>query len=49
MTEELLKELKAITPEEQRILDGSGEIDRDIYMSNEQNVIDAKNFWMKEN
>ena len=42
MTEELLKELKAITPEEQRILDGSGEIDRDIYMSNEQNVIDAK-------
>ena len=41
MTEELLRELKVITPEEQRILDGSREIDRDIYMSSEADVIDA--------
>jgi len=42
MTEELLRELKVITPEEQRLLEGSKEIDRDIYMSGEMDVIDAK-------
>lgn len=42
MTEELLKELKKITPEEQQILAGNQEIEKNIYMSSETNVIDAQ-------
>ena len=42
MTEELLKELKKITPEERLLLTGSTEIEKNIYMSSEQDVIDAQ-------
>ena len=42
MTEELLKELKEITPEEQQILAGNQEIEKNIYMSSETDVIDAQ-------
>lgn len=42
MTEELLRELKKITPEEQKILSGTQEIEKSLYMSSETDVIDAK-------
>ena len=42
MTEALLEELKAITPEEQQLLAGSREIEKNIYMSAETDVIDAR-------
>lgn len=42
MTEEILQELRKITPEEQRILDGSGGIEKGLYMSAGADVIDAK-------
>lgn len=42
MTEELLKELKKITSEEQQILAGNQEIEKNIYMSSETDVIDAQ-------
>lgn len=42
MTEELLKELKKITSEEQQILAGNQEIEKNIYMSSETNVVDAQ-------
>ncbi len=42
MTEELLRELKKITPEEERILAGQQEIEKNIYMSAQADVIDAK-------
>ena len=42
MNNEILKQLKRITPEEQRILSGEGVIDKKLYMSNEKNIIDAK-------
>ena len=42
MTEELLRELKKITPEEQKILSGTQEIEKSLYMSSEADVIDAK-------
>lgn len=41
MTRELLEELRKITPEEQRILSGNKEIEKDLYMSAGENVIDA--------
>lgn len=41
MNEELLQELRRITPEEQRILDGSKQIESTIYMSADPNVVDA--------
>lgn len=41
MTNELLFELQKITPEEQRILDGTAAIEKSLYMSSEENVIDA--------
>lgn len=41
MKEEILRELSRITPEEQRILDGDGEIQKDIYMELGSDVIDA--------
>lgn len=47
LTEELYKELKKITEEEERILNGQQEIDKEIYMSapaggEEPDIIDAK-------
>lgn len=42
MTEELLRELKRITPEEEAILAGRGQIDRDIYISDNPDVFDSK-------
>lgn len=42
MTEELLRELRKITPEEQRILDGKNEIERELYVGTEENTFDAK-------
>lgn len=42
MTEELLRELKKITAEEERILSGNQEIEKNIYMSTETDVIDAR-------
>ena len=42
MTEELLQELKKITPEEQKILSGTQEIEKSLYMSSEADVIVAK-------
>lgn len=42
MTEELLRELKKITPEEERILAGQQEIEKNIYMSAQTDVVDAK-------
>lgn len=42
MTEELLRELRKITPEEQRILDGKNEIERELYVGAKENTFDAK-------
>ncbi|WP_310603415.1 AraC family transcriptional regulator [Anaerosporobacter sp.] len=42
MTETLLDELKKITPEESRILSGEAEIEKTLYMSSENNIVDAK-------
>ena len=42
MTEELLKELRKITPEEEKLLDGSSEIEKALYMSSEKDIVDAK-------
>ena len=42
MTEVLLNELKKITPEELKILEGRKEIEKTIYMSQETDVIDAQ-------
>ena len=42
MTEELLQELKKITPEEQQILLGKQGIEKKLYMSAETDIIDAK-------
>lgn len=42
MTEELLVELKKITPEEESILAGRAEIEKDIYMSEGHDTVEAK-------
>ncbi len=42
MTEELLRDLKEITPEERLLLAGSKEIEKTIYMSAETDVVDAQ-------
>ena len=42
MTEELLRELRKITPEERRILEGKNEIERELYASGGSNIFDAK-------
>ena len=42
MTEEILHKLQMITQEEQQILAGSSEIDKQLYMSSEGNTIDAQ-------
>ena len=39
---EILEQLQKITPEEEKILSGKKSIEKDIYMSDESNVIDAK-------
>lgn len=41
MTDELLRELRKITPEEQRILDGKKEIERELYVSTDSFKDDA--------
>lgn len=42
MTKELLAQLRKITPEEERILLGEPEIERELYMSSEADTIDSK-------
>ena len=42
MMKELLAELQKVTPEEQKILDGNNGIDKDLYMSATDDVIDAE-------
>lgn len=42
MTAELLETLREITPEEQRIIDGKNEIERELYVSSEENTFDTK-------
>lgn len=42
MRDELLEELKKITPEEESILAGQEEIEKDIYMSKGQDTVEAK-------
>ena len=41
MTGEILEKLQQITPEEQRILSGEKTIEKEIYMEENSNVIDA--------
>lgn len=41
MDAQLLEELKKITPEEQRILSGTGKIEKKIYMSGAADIVDA--------
>ena len=42
MTQELLQQLEKITPEEERILAGGKTIEKEIYMAEDSNVIDAR-------
>lgn len=42
MNKEILERLREITPEEQAILDGRTDIDRDIYMQGRSNTVNAK-------
>jgi len=42
MNQQLLEQLKMITPEEERILSGNKEIEKNIYMPMQSNTIDAK-------
>ena len=42
MTDEILRQLMVITPEEQRILSGEKQIDKQLYMSAKDNIVDAK-------
>lgn len=42
MTEELLKQLEIITPEEKQIMEGQKKINPDLYMSSDTAVVDAK-------
>lgn len=42
MKQDILARLQGVTPEEQAILDGKTEIDRDIYMLGETNTINAR-------
>lgn len=42
MNIELLRKLKEITFEEQRLLDGESNIDRDIYMESSKNIVNSK-------
>jgi AraC-like DNA-binding protein len=41
MRYELIEELRKITPEEQRILNGQDTIEKDLYMSERENIVDA--------
>ncbi len=42
MTQQLLQELKEITPEERRILSGKRSIEKEIYMSGGADIVDAR-------
>ena len=42
MDEWIIKQLSAVTPEEQKILDGQPSIDRQLYMQGFENVINSK-------
>lgn len=42
MDQELLRQLRKITPEEQAILDGHGDIQRDLYTSRAEFIIDSR-------
>lgn len=42
MTEELLQELRKITPEEEELLSGKSEIQKNRYMSAEKDIVDAR-------
>jgi AraC-like DNA-binding protein len=42
MNKELLSELKKITPEEERLLSGSQEIEKTLYMSSDADIVDCK-------
>lgn len=42
MDKELLEKLKVITPEEQKILDGRSQIEKDIYMVSRTDIVDAR-------
>lgn len=42
MREELLRELRKITPEEQRILAGGNEIEKELYVSGGKNIFEAQ-------
>ncbi len=42
MDQHLLKQLKKITPEEQAILDGRTDIDRDLYMQGRENTVNSR-------
>ncbi len=42
MTKELLSQLKKITPEEERLLSGEPEIEKELYMSSETDTIDSR-------
>ncbi len=48
MTGEILEKLQQITPEEQRILSGEKTIEKEIYMEENSNVIDATKLWRQE-
>ncbi len=41
MTEDLLRELRKITPEEERILSGAATIEKNLYMTGKTDVVDA--------
>lgn len=42
LSEAILDQLRRITPEEQRLLSGSGTIDRNLYMQNRENVVNSQ-------
>lgn len=45
MNQELIQSLSVITEEEQKILAGSADIDRTLYMDREDMVIDSDKLW----
>ena len=42
MNAQLLAELRKITPEEQKILDGASEVDDTLYYSSNSHVVDSR-------
>ena len=49
MQQELLDHLKKITEEEQRILDGSAEVDKELYTSGRDFIVDSRKMLMRAN